>query len=105
MQSQNVELWLWLWVLLPRKHWHLGSVHIATGKLGQKDWNVKGQHAPTENNQRQKYVLKTHLLLWILAVIGGFEPYLTIVMIFVTQNNFKNGTGISNRLLGFSLLL
>ena len=25
-----------------------------------------------------------------------------IVMIFVTQNNFENGPGISDRLLGFS---
>ncbi len=44
---------------------------------------------------------KTHLLLRILAVIGRFGPHLTIVMIFVTQNNFKNGPGISDRLLGF----
>ena len=43
---------------------------------------------------------KTQLLLRILAVIGRFGPHLTIVMIFVTQNNFKNGPGISDRLLG-----
>ena len=44
---------------------------------------------------------KTHFLLRILAVIGRSGPPLTIVMIFVTQDNFKNGPGISDRLLGF----
>ena len=61
---------------------------------------------PTRNNQSQNYMekqnkTKTHLLL---SVIGRFGPHLTIVMIFVTQNNFKNGPGISDRLLGFYLL-
>ena len=46
---------------------------------------------------------KTHLLLRILAVIGRFGPHLTIVMIFVAQNNFKNSPGISDHLLGFYL--
>ena len=52
--------------------------------------NVKGQHAPTRNNQRQKYMEKNHILLRILAVIGRYGPHLMIVMIFVTQieNNF-----------------
>ena len=31
---------------------------------------------------------KTHLLLWILAVLGRYGPHLMIAMIFVTQNNF-----------------
>ena len=44
---------------------------------------------------------KTHLLLRILAVIGRYGPHLMIVMIFVTQNNFVNGPGISDCLLGF----
>ena len=44
---------------------------------------------------------KNHLLLRILAVIGIYGPHLMIVMIFVTQNNFQNGPGISDRLLGF----
>ena len=56
------------------------------------------------DNQRQKYTEKTHLLLRILVVIGRFGPHLTIVMIFVTQNNFKNGPRISDRLLGFHLV-
>ena len=63
--------------------------------------NVKGQHAPTRNNQRQKYMKKTHLLMRIVTVIGRYGLHLMIVMIFVTQNNFENGPGISNRLLGF----
>ena len=51
--------------------------------------NVKGQHAPTRNNQRQKiYIYKTHLLLRILAVIGRYGPHLMIAMRFVTPNNF-----------------
>ena len=53
------------------------------------------------DNQRQKYVKKTHLLLQILAVIGRYGSHLMIVMIFVTLNNFLNGLGISDRLLGF----
>jgi len=55
--------------------------------------NVKGQHAPTRNNQRQKYLekntQKVHLLLRILAVVGRYGPHLIIVMTFVTQNNLK----------------
>ena len=41
----------------------------------------------------------------ILAAIGRFGPHLTIVKIFATQNNFKNGPGISDRLLGFYPIL
>ena len=64
--------------------------------------NVKGQHAPPRtDNQRQKYMKKTHLLLRILAVMGRYGPHLMIVVISVTQNSFKNGPGISDRLLGF----
>ena len=44
---------------------------------------------------------KPHLLLRILAVIGRYGPHLMIEMIFVTQNNFLNGPGISDRHLGF----
>ena len=44
---------------------------------------------------------KNHLLLRILAVIGIYGPHLMIVMIFVTPQNFLNGPGISDRLLGF----
>ena len=46
---------------------------------------------------------KNHLLLRVLAVISRFGPHLMIVMIFVTQNNFKNGPGIFDHLLGFYL--
>ena len=42
---------------------------------------------------------KTHLLLRILAVIGRYGSNLMVVMMFVTQNNFLNGPGISDRLL------
>ena len=67
--------------------------------------NVKGQHSPTRtDNQRQKYMKKTHLLLLILAVIDGYGSHLMVVMIFVTQNNILKGPGISNRLLGFYLI-
>ena len=44
---------------------------------------------------------KNHLLLRILDVVGRYGSHLMIVMIFVTQNNFYNGPGISDRLLGF----
>ena len=44
---------------------------------------------------------KSNLSLRILAVIGRFGPHLTIVVTFMTQNNFKNGPGISDRILGF----
>ena len=50
---------------------------------------------------KTKIYEKNHLLLQILAVIGRYGPHLMIVMIFVTQNNFLNGPGISNCLLGF----
>ena len=50
---------------------------------------------------KTKIYEKSHLLLRILAVIGRFGPHLTVVMIFVTQRNFSNGPGISDRLLGF----
>ena len=49
-------------------------------------------------------MIKTHLLLRILAVIGRYGSHLMIV-IFVTQNNFSDGLGISDRLLGFYQLL
>ena len=64
--------------------------------------NVKRQHelAIKDKIYEEK---KTHLLLWILAVIGRYGPHLMIV-IFVTQNNFQNGPGISDRLLGFYLV-
>jgi len=39
--------------------------------------------------------LKNHLLLQILAVISRHGSHLMIVMLFVTQNNFLNGPGIS----------
>ena len=50
---------------------------------------------------KTKIYEKTHLLLRISAVIGRHGPHLMIVMIFVTQNNFENYPGISDRLLGF----
>ena len=53
------------------------------------------------SKQRQKYMKKNHLLLWISAVVGRYGPHLMIVMIFVTQNNFQNGPGISYHVLGF----
>ena len=56
---------------------------------------------PTPLHEKNKTNKKTYLLLRILAVIGRFGPHLMIVMIFVTQNNFKNGPGISDRLLAF----
>ena len=60
---------------------------------------------PARNNQRQKYIKQNHLLLRISAVIGRCGPHLMIVMIFVTQNNFLNGPGISDRLLGVRLVI
>ena len=63
-------------------------------KIGTKEaftllLEKKGQHAPTQtDNQRQKYMKKTHLLLRIFAVISRYGSHLMIVMIFVTQNNF-----------------
>ena len=43
--------------------------------------------ADSKQSKTKKYE-KTHLLLWISAVIGTYGPHLMIVMIFVTQNNF-----------------
>ena len=63
--------------------------------------NVKGQHAPTRTDYQRQNMKKNHLLLRILAVISRYGSHLMIVMIFVTQNNFLNGPGISDRLLGF----
>ena len=34
-------------------------------------------------------------------MIGRYGPHLMIVMTVLTQNNFENGPGISDRLLGF----
>ena len=50
---------------------------------------------------KTKIYEKNHLLLLILAVISRYGPHLMTVMIFVTQNNFKTGPGIFDRLLGF----
>ena len=55
----------------------------------------------TIKDKQKKIYKKNHLLMWILAVIGRYGSHLKIVMIFVTQNNFLNGEGISDRLLGF----
>ena len=41
------------------------------------------------------------LHLQISTVIGIYGPHLMIVIIFLTQNSFQNGPGISDRLLGF----
>ena len=96
-----------LWVRLPCQHRHLGSVHVDTGKLGQMS---KGNMRRLETlktkiferkKRRKKRRRKTHLLLRLLAVLSRDGPHLTTVMIFVTQNNFKNGPGISDHLLGF----
>ena len=88
------------------QHRHLGSVHVDTGKLSQMSKGnmhrletIKAKIFEKKQTNKQKQ--KTHLLLRILAVISRFGTHLTIVMIFVTQNNFKNGPGISDRLLGF----
>ena len=56
------------------------------------------------SEQRQKY-MKNLLLLWTSARISRYGPRLMIVMIFVTQNNFSNGPGIFDRLLGHWILL
>ena len=51
----------------------------ALRKRSRRYWetrpNVKGQHAPTRNNQSQKiYFLKNHLLFRISAVTGRYGP-------------------------------
>ena len=92
-----------------RERWVVSTTVLPKSALRKRSrcyWetrsNVKGQHALTQtDNQRQKYMKKTHLLLRILAVIGRYGSHLMIVMIFVTQNNFQNGPGISDCLLGF----
>ena len=38
-------------------------------------------------------------------MIGRYGPHLMIVIIFVTQNNFLNGPGISDCVLGFYLFI
>ena len=66
------------------------------------------QRATCANSNWQsktKIYEKNHLLLRILAVIGRYGSHLMIVMIFLTQNNLKRRPGISDRLLGFFLLL
>ena len=52
---------------------------------------LRSPFAIRDANSKQsktKIYEKTHLLLWILAVIDRYESHLMIVMIFVTQNNF-----------------
>ena len=64
----------------------IGTKEAFTLLLGNY---VKGQHAPTQtDNQREKYMQKTQILLQILAVISRYTSHLMIVMIFLTQNNF-----------------
>ena len=58
-------------------------------------------HNANTKQSKTKMYEKNHLLLLISAVIDRYRPHLMIVIIFVTQNNFSNGPGISNRLLGF----
>ena len=76
----------------------VSMISLLTGKLGQM---------PSKGNMRrletktQIYEKSSPFFGRILAVIGRYGPHLMIVMIFVTQNNFKNGPGISDRLLGF----
>ena len=80
-----------------RERWVVSTTVLPKSALRKRSrcyWetrsNVKGQHALTQtDNQRQKYMKKTHLLLRILAVIGRYGSHLMIVMIFVTQNNLK----------------
>ena len=48
------------------------------------------------------FIFLITLCLLILAVVGRCGPHLMIVMIFVTQNNFLNCPGISDRLLVFN---
>ena len=77
------------------ERWVVSTIALPTSALRKRSrcyWktrsNVKGQHAPTRNNQRRICMKKAHLLLRTLAVIGRYGPHLTIVMLFVTQNNF-----------------
>ena len=71
--------------------------YVVTGKLGQTSkCNMRRLETI-----KDKICDKTHLLLRILGVIGRYGPNLMIVAIFVTQNNFKNGPEISDRLPRF----
>ena len=80
---------------------YLAALRRLRSPFAIRDLQSVQSVTPTRNNQRQKYMMKkTHLLLRILAVIGRYGPHLMIV-IFVTQNNFLNGPGISDCLLGF----
>ena len=80
---------------------HLSHAHLCSEHLAECDFvNFIGRNTKWGLLQCVTDLKKIHLLLRILAVIGRFGPLLTIV-IFVTQNNFKNGLGISDRLLGF----
>ena len=84
------------------ERWVVNTIALPTSaprKRSRWYWetrsNVKGEatRCADWNNQTKIFgrKKKTHLLLRILAVISRFGPYLTVVMIFVTQNNFKNG--------------
>ena len=61
---------------------------------------IKDKKKLEKEMKKKKKGKKLTCLLRILAVIGRYGPHLMIV-IFVTQNNFQNGPGISDRLLGF----
>ena len=72
---------------------YLAALHWLRSPFAIRDADSK--------QSKTKIYEKNHLLLQILAVIGRYGPHLMIVMIFVTQNNFLNGPGISDCLLGF----
>ena len=71
-------------------------MHVVTLKLdlGQKSKGLVLRSGPIE---RQKYskTRSTHFLLQILDLIGRYETFRMIVMIFATKS------GISDRLLGY----
>ena len=74
--------------------------NIGTKELGQMS-------KCGESKQSEKNIWKnTHrnslfVVDFGISVISRHGPHLMTVMIFVTQNNFKNDPGISDRLLGF----
>ena len=78
----------------------VSTISLLTGKLGQM---------PSKGNIRRLETIKDKNI-WkklplfggrILALTGTYGSHLMTVMIFVTQNNFKTGPGIFDRLLGF----
>ena len=95
------ERWVASTIVLPKSALRKRSRCYWETSQTSKGNMSKGNMRLLELTIKDKKIWKTHLLLRILAVIGRYGSHLMIVRIFLTSNNFLNGPGISDRLLGF----